>query len=374
LSALSSLLLRQTKSRAWLHALQITINATRGRASVEVDNQRAGSARRRARARLGLSEFNSGVGSAASASASASSSSAADVQQALPASASAAASYVDTLQTTVGSASALLTFICVLCTLCTLISRSITYINNNNNNLTINMQLSTLTQQFGQIYKQLHFLPPAYLRVRMHAKAWDVRYTGERGIDAGGLFRDSISRMCADLQAQESRLFVPCPNAAGLGDNRDKFVPSPAASSSLDLSMFKFVGKLMGVSIRCGVVLPLDLPSVVWKPLVGRRCDVNDLKCIDNLCFNVLNELRSLTADTDDADNNGGGAGGGHSNALGGGSTSSGVGGGGVGGGVDSDLFADTFFSTLSSDGRVVELLPGGRRRRVTWATRLECR
>jgi hypothetical protein len=37
--------------------------------------------------------------------------------------------------------------------------------------------------------------------------------------------------------------------------------------------MYAFVGKLMGIAIRGGHMLNLDLPSVVWKPLVGQAIE-----------------------------------------------------------------------------------------------------
>lgn len=51
--------------------------------------------------------------------------------------------------------------------------------------------------------------------------------------------------------------------------------------------MFSFVGKMMGVAIRGGHVLNLDLPSIVWKPLVGQELTREDLQAIDSLCFDV---------------------------------------------------------------------------------------
>lgn len=96
---------------------------------------------------------------------------------------------------------------------------------------------------------------------------------------AGGLFRDAVSHVCDELMCRDSKnrpvpLFVPCPNSRGFGDNQEKFVPNPGCTSSLHLSMFAFVGKLMGIAIRGRHVLNLDLPSLVWKPLVGQVCEL----------------------------------------------------------------------------------------------------
>jgi len=42
--------------------------------------------------------------------------------------------------------------------------------------------------------------------------------------------------------------------------------------------MYAFVGKLMGMAIRGGHMLNLDLPSMLWKPLVGQVVTLNDLR------------------------------------------------------------------------------------------------
>lgn len=79
---------------------------------------------------------------------------------------------------------------------------------------------------FGQLFRQLHFVPPSNLR--RPGQAWSVTYLGEGGQDAGGLFRDSISHVCSDLQSPYVPLFMPCPNSRGFGDNQDKWVPIPS--------------------------------------------------------------------------------------------------------------------------------------------------
>ena len=120
---------------------------------------------------------------------------------------------------------------------------------------------------FGQAFRQLHFISPTNLRTNSDYP-WKVTYTGEEGTDAGGLFRDCITNMCLDLQSSYLPLFVPCPNSSGVGENQERWVPNPESVSSLDLSMFAFVGKMMGIAIRGQHTLNLDLPSVVWKQLV----------------------------------------------------------------------------------------------------------
>jgi len=168
-----------------------------------------------------------------------------------------------------------------------------------------------------------------------------VEYQGEGGQDAGGLFRDSVTHICTELQTTALPLFVPCPNfKSKFGDNQEKFIPNPSSKSSLHLSMFAFVGKLMGMAIRGGHILNLDLPSLVWKPLVGESIDRTDLEAIDALCFDVLEKVENI--DTQD---------------------------------VTPETFSDFItnsFVTASSDGREIELKENGEDIPVTWENRHE--
>eukprot|EP00494_Astrolonche_serrata_P034593 UN34862 len=93
---------------------------------------------------------------------------------------------------------------------------------------------------FGQMYRALHFLNVKFLR--RDDRQWMVFFEGEGGQDAGGLFRESISRLCDDITTCVP-LFIHSPNYGGHGNHQDKYVPNPSFVSSLQLSMFSFIGK-----------------------------------------------------------------------------------------------------------------------------------
>ncbi|ETO10269.1 hypothetical protein RFI_27108 [Reticulomyxa filosa] len=193
---------------------------------------------------------------------------------------------------------------------------------------------------FGQVYRTLNFVKPVYLRCATGHRPWSIVYEGEGGTDAGGLFRDSLSAISGDLQSDHLMLFIKCPNSRGYGDNQEKWVPNPSCTSSLQLSMYTFVGKLMGVAIRGKHYLNLDLPSLVWKPLVGKQVGREDLKEIDSLCFDILDKLSNIERE-----------------------------------GVTPQTFSDYFpyqFTTTSSDGRQVLLKTNGDKIQVTWENRKE--
>jgi hypothetical protein len=99
-----------------------------------------------------------------------------------------------------------------------------------------------------------------------------VVFKGENVEGEGGPYRQFFTDISRELSHGAVPLFVPSPNAqAQVGDLRDRFVPRPSARSPTLLAMFAFLGRLMGVALRTGVVLPLSLPMFVWRPLAACR-------------------------------------------------------------------------------------------------------
>jgi len=189
---------------------------------------------------------------------------------------------------------------------------------------------------FGQVWQQLHFLRPAQLRIQQGNRPFRVKFAGEGGIDAGGLFRDAVSEVCTSL-VEATPLFVACPNASTFGDNSNTFVPNPSCTTTTHCSEFAFVGKFMACAIRGGHVLNLDFPPLLWKLLVGTPLTRADIADINTLALRILEQYADPA--------------------------------------LDEAAFAELpvqRFVTLSSDGREVELKPGGAAIPVTYATRLE--
>lgn len=74
---------------------------------------------------------------------------------------------------------------------------------------------------FSQISSQVVKLKPADLR--LPARAWKVKLIGEGADDAGGVFDDTITEMCQELQSDVSDLLIPTPNSLNdIGYNRDR--------------------------------------------------------------------------------------------------------------------------------------------------------
>ncbi len=84
-----------------------------------------------------------------------------------------------------------------------------------------------------------------------------------------------------DVAIASSRLLgllCPSPNNKSKSNiGKGKYILSPSRTSSLDLSLFEFLGILMGVCVRTGSHLNLDLPQFVWKQLAGQKVGHEEL-------------------------------------------------------------------------------------------------
>lgn len=190
---------------------------------------------------------------------------------------------------------------------------------------------------FAQAMDQLHVLQPSLLRGA--DRAFKCQFVGEFGDDFGGLYRECLAHMSAELQSRDVMLPVmrPCPNSInGVGDNRELFIPNiHLLSTPRHVSMAEFLGKLMGIAVRTKTPLDLNLPSVFWKLLVNEPVARHDIETIHHGCFQVVDTIRNVDKH-----------------------------------GILPAMFdeiVDATFSVISSCREPVDLLPGGSRVQVTW-------
>lgn len=133
-----------------------------------------------------------------------------------------------------------------------------------------------------------------YLGLRINnsdKKAWFVKYINEHAIDDGGLFRDCLSEMCNELRHQVKTephilcllpLLVPTKNNQGdIGQDREMLVLNPGATTDVQLKMMQYLGALMGMSFRSGILLDLNISRFTWKQVVGEEVTKEDLRLID---------------------------------------------------------------------------------------------
>lgn len=138
------------------------------------------------------------------------------------------------------------------------------------------------------------------------AALWHVVLEGEGGMDAGGLFRESLREMCAELQPTAATpppggglgLLVPSPNhRAGAGLGRDRWILNPRRASAEDLAMLQFLGAVLGASLRHGLALELDLAGLEWRRILGQTPTESDLAAADEAFARWLAESRTALAE-----------------------------------------------------------------------------
>ncbi|XP_033952277.1 probable E3 ubiquitin-protein ligase HERC1 isoform X3 [Pseudochaenichthys georgianus] len=193
---------------------------------------------------------------------------------------------------------------------------------------------------FVQIAKQVVSLNP--LELRLPSRAWKVKLVGEGADDAGGVFDDTITEMCQELQAGVVDLLIRTPNSfADVGSNTDRFFLNPAALSEDHIVQFRFLGILMAVAIRTKKPLDLHLAPWVWKQLCSMPLGGGDLEEVDLLTYRTLQGILHLENS-----------------------------------GITEDNFhvmipLDTFMAH-SADGRLVPVVPGGQNISLTFSNRTE--
>jgi hypothetical protein len=155
---------------------------------------------------------------------------------------------------------------------------------------------------FVQAFRSMRDTSAAAMRVATDSsqnKVFEVKFRGEDGIDAGGVYREGLQRMIEDLFSDRFTLMLACPNGARKsGDNNvASYLPNPVHTSSTALEMLVFAGRLMGMSLRFKATLPFMFPSLVWKLLAGSTPTHEDLVAIDDLYAEFIHTIRHCDKD-----------------------------------------------------------------------------
>jgi hypothetical protein len=151
---------------------------------------------------------------------------------------------------------------------------------------------------FAQVFAQTRGIAPDTFRrsaADSRSQAFHVRFKNESGIDAGGVYREALTEIVDDLHCAEFSLFLLCPNGQhAYPTNANKYVPHPASTTALALEMLELVGKVMGLSLRQKATLPFQLPSIVWRALLGQPCNREDLRAVDTMCVQLLERIEAM--------------------------------------------------------------------------------
>ncbi|CAF3449512.1 unnamed protein product [Rotaria socialis] len=202
---------------------------------------------------------------------------------------------------------------------------------------------------FYQAYKQLKSNASRIFRISTDERAWKATYVGMFSNDQGGPYRDSVTRICADICSTRLLLFILCPNGrVNIGSNRDRWIPNvfpPNRSIPTDIkNQYRFVGQLMGMAIRTKQYLDVRFPILLWKQLIYEEATIEDIEAIDISSFAIINKMEENirkvktlnTCNDGDVNNNGDY--------------------------LFSSIMTELTFDVVSSTGQTYELIPGGFR------------
>jgi len=206
---------------------------------------------------------------------------------------------------------------------------------------------------FVQAFEAFQNISPIALRSVVDVaqkKVFNVKFEGESGIDAGGVYREGVQRVVESVCSEQLSLLLPSPNNkrhAAFGSS--SFVPNLAHKSPRAFEMLEFMGRFMGMSLRWESCLPFELPSLVWKRLLNEEPDSTDLHSFDDVAAETVWSVRHCDRETT-MDNKSKSA-------------------------VTTEeeferAFPSLHFVTESFSGEQVELIPDGKSARVTLANR----
>uniref|UniRef100_A0A673FYP6 E3 ubiquitin-protein ligase HECTD3-like n=1 Tax=Sinocyclocheilus rhinocerous TaxID=307959 RepID=A0A673FYP6_9TELE len=169
---------------------------------------------------------------------------------------------------------------------------------------------------------------------------WECKFIAEGIIDQGGGFRDSLADMSEELCPSSSECPMPLPfftrtSNQGAGEARDFYVPNP---SCREFHKFEWIGQLMGAALRGKDFLVLALPGLVWKQLIGEAVSwTKDFPAVDSVLVKLLEAMEHMDKET-----------------------------------FDFKFGQELVYTTPLSDGRLVELIPGGSGVVVRYEDRME--
>ncbi|KAG8437018.1 hypothetical protein GDO86_007920 [Hymenochirus boettgeri] len=171
---------------------------------------------------------------------------------------------------------------------------------------------------------------------------WECKFIAEGIIDQGGGFRDSLADISEELCPSSADSPLPLPffirtsnQGNGTGEARDMYVPNPSCK---DLAKCEWIGQLMGGALRGKEFLVLALPGFVWKQLSGEVVSWSkDFPAIDSLLVNLLEMMELMDKET-----------------------------------FEFKFGGELTYTTVLSDQRMVELVPGGSNISVRYEDRME--
>jgi E3 ubiquitin-protein ligase HUWE1 len=110
-----------------------------------------------------------------------------------------------------------------------------------------------------------------------------VEFSGEDGIDEGGLFKEWLSNMSKEIFNEDMALFVKAHSGS-------TYYPNPKSVVQPDfVAMFCFVGRVFGKALWDFQLVDCYFVKAFYKLLLGMPLSYHDLEDYDSTLYNSLN-------------------------------------------------------------------------------------
>ena len=128
-------------------------------------------------------------------------------------------------------------------------------------------------------------------------KPWEVQFANEQGIDAGGPARELVTELAADACSVNCGLVVQTPNARNdVGQFRDTVIPIPNPAITNSDKRYRFLGALIAICVRTGLVQVFNFPPLVWEFIITGEIAVERIYEIDENYKQLISSFKSAAS------------------------------------------------------------------------------
>ena len=121
--------------------------------------------------------------------------------------------------------------------------------------------------------------------------AFQVIFKNEFVQGLGGPYRQFFSDISKELNEYLPLIIETQNNLNKKGEFKDLYTINPSYNGINALEQYEFLGILMGICIRTGVHLTLDLCSLVWKQIVNEKINLDDIIQFDEGLYNIIKTI-----------------------------------------------------------------------------------
>ena len=161
-----------------------------------------------------------------------------------------------------------------------------------------NLQHEVTNTLFSRALNQLAEVQSSQLNVSLAFGGdpqypFNIKMLGDEVLGNSGSFRHLISSIVSQLQSSTVNLLVPY---KGQGPFVGRYFLKPGPINYGEEKMLQFFGQMLGVSLRSGIPMALNLMPTFWRSLVNDPVlDWRECRELDPVTFNYISSLESLT-------------------------------------------------------------------------------